>query len=79
MCSNWVKKNSKDLFQQNNSGIINSFQLNYLMQEKDKNKDIFDRLYSSTAHSDKGYMQRVRSSQKRKRMTEIEDVEEWNK
>ena len=49
------------------------------MQEKDKNKDIFDRLYSSTAHSDKGYMQRVRSSQKRKRMTEIEDVEEWNK
>ena len=46
---------------------------------KINNRNIFDKLYSSTVHPYEGYIQRVRSTKKWKRLTKIKDLEEWKK
>ena len=53
---------------------IKAFQLNFKCKRKINNRNIFDKLYSSTVHPYEGYIQRVRSTKKWKRLTEIEDV-----
>ena len=56
--------------------FIKDFYFKCWCKIKINDKNIFDRVHSSTVHHDERYKQRVRSSKEWKRMTEIEVDEE---